>query len=77
MHKPKGFIEDPSLVFRLNKSLHGLKQAPKAWYAKMNNFLLLLGFERCKSDPNVYMQHVGGVFQVTVMYVDDILNTRS
>ena len=46
--QPKVFIHDHALVFRLKKSLYGLKQAPKAWYAKMDNFLLSLGFERCK-----------------------------
>ena len=58
MQKPEGFIHDPSLVFRLKKYLYGLKQAPRAWYAKMDKFLLSLGFERCKSDSNVYLQHV-------------------
>ena len=73
MLKNEGFIEDPSLVCRLNKSLYGLKKAPRAWYAKMDNFLLLLGFERCKYDPNVYFQHVGELLQVIVLYVDDLL----
>ena len=59
MQQPKGFIHDPSLVCRLKKSLYGLKQAPRAWYAKMDNFLLSLGFERCKYGPNVYFQHFG------------------
>ena len=59
MQHPEGFIHDPSLVCRLNNSLYGLKQAPKAWYAKMDNFLLSLGFERCKFDPNVYLHHNG------------------
>ena len=59
MQHPKGFIHDPSLVCRLKNSLYGLKQAPKAWYAKMDNFLLSLGFERCKFDPNVYLHHNG------------------
>ena len=47
IHQNKFFIQDPSLVSCLNKSLSGLKQAPGAWYAKMDNFLLSLGFERC------------------------------
>ena len=46
MQNLEGFIHDPSLVFILKKSLYGLKQAPEAWYAKMDNFLLSLGFER-------------------------------
>ena len=55
MQYPEGFQEDSSLVCRLNKSLYGLKQAPGAWYAKMDAFLLSIGFTRCKSDPNVYL----------------------
>ena len=46
MNHHKGFIHDPSLVFMLNKYIYGLKQALGAWYAKMGNFLLSLGFER-------------------------------
>ena len=40
------FIHDPSLVFRLKMSLYGLKKSPRAWYAKMGNFLLSQVFER-------------------------------
>ena len=43
----------------------------------MDNFLLSLGFERCKYDPNVYLQHVGDLLQVIVLYVDDLLITDS
>ena len=46
MQQPKGFIEYTSLVCKLKKYFYGLKQAPRAWYAKMDNFLLSLGFER-------------------------------
>ena len=61
----------------LNKSLYGLKQSPKAWYAKMDNFLLSLGFERCKSDPNVYLHNFGHLLQVIVLYVYEIFITGS
>ena len=46
MHHIEGFIHDPSLVCRLKKSLYGLNQVPRAWYVKMDNFLLSQGFER-------------------------------
>ena len=46
MQKPECFQEDPSLLCRLKKSLYGLKQAPGAWYAKMDAFLLSIGFTR-------------------------------
>ena len=37
--------------------------------------MLSLCFKRCKYDPNVYLQHVGDLFQVIVMHVDDLLIT--
>ena len=77
IQKPEGFIQDPSLVCRLKKSLYGLKQAPRAQYAKMDNLLLLLGFERCKYNPNVYLQHIGELFKVIYLYVYDLLITGS
>ena len=77
MQKPECFIEDPSLVFKLNNSLYGLQQSPRSWYAKTNNFLLSLGFERCKYDPNVYIQNVGDLLWVILLYVYYIFITGS
>jgi hypothetical protein len=37
MEYPQGFMQDSSLVCRLKKSLYHLKQAPRAWYAKMDS----------------------------------------
>ena len=64
-----------SSILGLQKSLYGLKQAPKAWYEKMDAFLLSIGFTRCKSDPNVYLQKNDVKLQVIVLYVYDILIT--
>eukprot|EP00253_Pinus_taeda_P034704 PITA_34704 len=77
MDQPHGFIQDSSLVCRLKKSLYGLKQAPRAWYAKMASFLLSQNFERCKSNPNVYMLRTHDSLLILVLYVDDLLITSS
>ena len=77
MHQPKGFQEDPSVFCKLKKSLYGLKQSPRAWYAKMDAFLLFIGFTRCKSYPNVYLQKHDDIFQVIVIYVDELIITGS
>ena len=50
MQQPEGFVSNPSLVYRLKKSLYGIKQSPKAWYANIDGFLLSLSFVRCNSD---------------------------
>ena len=73
MHHPQGFSTNPSLVCRLKKSLCGLKQAPRAWYAKIDRFLLSLNFVRCKSDPNVYLKLIHSSLMIIVFYVDDLL----
>ena len=45
MEQPPGFIQKESnLVFHLRKSLYGVKQAPQAWYVKMDRFLLDMVF---------------------------------
>ena len=44
MKQPEGYTSDPSLVCKLQKSLYGLKHAPRSWYAKMDAFLLSQNF---------------------------------
>jgi hypothetical protein len=78
MEQPPGYVHnDSSLVFRLKKSLCGLKQAPRAWYAKMDSFLIATGFSRCHSDPNVYTKKVGSHLIIILLYVDDLILTGS
>eukprot|EP00253_Pinus_taeda_P024439 PITA_24439 len=76
MEQPIGFIQtDSSLVCRLKKSLYGLNQAPRAWYAKMDSFLLESSFSRCYSDNTVYTKKVGNSLIILVLYVDDLILT--
>ena len=75
MQQPYFFLSNPSLVCRLKKSLYELKQAPRAWYAKIYGFLLSHNFVRCKSDPNVYLKLIHGSLMIIVLYVDDLLIT--
>ena len=77
MKQPKGYISDSALVCKLNKSLYGLKQIPREWYSKMDAFLLSQNFQRCKLDPNLYIQQFDGHFIIIVLYVDDLLITGS
>eukprot|EP00253_Pinus_taeda_P021229 PITA_21229 len=59
MEQPPSFIQiNDSLVCQLKKSLYGLKRAPRAWYAKMNSFLLDTSFSRCHYDNTVYTKNV-------------------
>ena len=71
MQQPKWFVYNPYFVCRLNKSLYGIKQAFKAWYAKIDGFLLSLSFVQCMSDPNVYLKLIHGSLIIIVLYLDD------
>jgi hypothetical protein len=64
---------DSSLVYRLKTSLYGLNKSPRAWYAKIDIFLLDTSFSRCHSDPNVYTKKVGIHLIIIIIYVDDLI----
>ena len=77
MNHPDGYITDLYLFCNLKKSLYGLKQAPREWYSKMDAFLLSQNFQRCRSDPNVYLKQHDGHIIIIVLYFDDLLITGS
>jgi hypothetical protein len=64
-------------VCRLKKALYGLKKAPRAWYKKMDGFLMSLGFSKSVADPNLYYHIVGDECLILVLYVDDLFLTGS
>ena len=75
--QPKGFkiAGQEHLVYKLSKALYGLRQAPRAWYAKLNSCLLSLGFSRCPYEHAVYTRKERGESLIVAVYVDDILVT--
>lgn len=78
IEQPPGFIMPGKehLVYRLRKALYGLKQAPRAWYARIDSYLVSLGFERSASEPTLYVKRNGAETQLIVsLYVDDLLVT--
>ena len=75
IYKPQGFVSNPYFVCRLKKSLYGIKQAPRAWYAKIDGFPLSQNFVRCKYDTNVYLKMIHGYLMIIFLYVDDLFIT--
>ena len=78
MEQPPGYVQNNSrLVYRLKKSLYGLKQDPRSWYVKMDSSLLNTRFSRCHFDPNVYTKKLGNHLIIHFIYVDDLILTSS
>nr|XP_043629894.1 uncharacterized mitochondrial protein AtMg00810-like [Erigeron canadensis] len=67
--------KDNNKVCKLKKSLHGLKQAPRQWNAKLTNALAEHGFVQCMYDYSLYIKQSKDVFIVLLVYVDDIVIT--
>jgi hypothetical protein len=78
--QPPGFIiaGQENRVLRLSKALYGLRQAPRAWYAKLDAALLALGFHRSESEHAMYMRGGGDRHRrrlIVGVYVDDLVIT--
>ena len=59
------------------KSLYGLKQAPRAWNSKFTSYLPTLGSIVSSSDTSLFVKNDGQDVIVLLLYVDDIILTRS
>ena len=73
MRLPEGCGTLSGKVVKLSKSLYGLRQASRQWYALLKKCLLALGFEQCLADSCVFRLVEGGkVVMHFVVHVDDI-----
>ncbi|PPQ72971.1 hypothetical protein CVT26_014516, partial [Gymnopilus dilepis] len=77
LEQPKGYAKaDPKVyVFRLEKSLYGLKQGARNWYAALRKALEELGFKRMEADHGVFVKNEGECLLILVVHVDDCLLT--
>jgi len=73
MEQPEGFKVPSSSnkVYRLLRTLYGLKQAALAWNKELHKSLLKLNFKRSKSDPGVYIFQDKSGIMLFIVYVDD------
>jgi hypothetical protein len=79
MAQPPGFIHPqfPQHVCKLHKALYGLKQAPRAWFSRLSDRLLELGFVESRSNSSLFILHTPQCTTYILIYVDDILITSS
>ncbi|KAK1692531.1 hypothetical protein QYE76_009228 [Lolium multiflorum] len=77
MYQPPGYVDQnfPHRVCRLQKSLYGLKQSPRAWYSKLSSKLQSLGFVPSKADTSLFVFIRRQVIIYMLIYVDDIIIT--
>nr|GEY79006.1 hypothetical protein [Tanacetum cinerariifolium] len=73
--QPLGF-QDPEFsarVYKVEKAMYGLHQAPRAWYGTLSKYLLTNGFQRGTIDQTLFIRKQRGDFILVQVYVDDII----
>ena len=53
--------------------MYRLKQAPRAWYERLSNFLLEKGFSKRKVNTTLFIKKFNPDFLIVQIYVDDII----
>jgi histone deacetylase 1/2 len=57
MQQPPDFedAQFPSHVCKLQRSIYGLRQSPRTWYARLSHLLYQLGFTSSKADTLLFI----------------------
>ncbi|XP_019054960.1 PREDICTED: uncharacterized protein LOC109115420 [Nelumbo nucifera] len=79
MSQPPSF-QHPSIpdhVYKLHRSLYGLRQAPRAWFTRLHNFLISHDFIESKVDASLFIHHTSCDITLLLIYIDDIIITGS
>jgi len=76
--QPPGYIaQGETKVCRLKKIIYGLKQSPRVWFEKFSLTISGISFCRWHSDHSVFVRDTKSGIVIMMIYVDDILLTRS
>ena len=77
VNQPAGYKQladdGKALVWKLNKSLYGLKQSGRNWHTVFHDFLLTLNFIQSSADACVYVKNHDEELFFILVWVDDII----
>ena len=78
IEQPGGFIDldKKDMVYKLHKALCSLKQPPRAWYERLHNYLIQIGFQRTNDNRSLYIKKgLDNKIILAEIFVDDTLFT--
>ncbi|CAI7847391.1 unnamed protein product [Closterium sp. NIES-54] len=70
---PHGSHGEPNQVCQLQKSLYGIKQAPRLWQQHLHARLIRIGFKQLLHDQGMYRLTKNDDYILLIVYVDDLL----
>ena len=71
--KPKG---KEHMVYKLQRSIFGLKQASKSWNIRFDQAVKFYVFDQNIDEPCVYKRVHGNVVVFLILYVDDVYSSE-
>ncbi|KAL0537654.1 hypothetical protein IC582_026637 [Cucumis melo] len=73
--QPEGFIQkgQEQKVYKLQKSIYGLKQTSRFWNIRFDTAIKSYGFEQNVDESCVYKRIINSTITFLILYVDDIL----
>lgn len=71
--QPPEFTDNTTRVWKLNRSLYGLKQSPLCWNKELHATITGLGFKRSNEDLGLYTKQGRSGIMLLGVYVDDFL----
>ena len=75
MQSPPGLSVESNKVRHLRRALSGLKQAPRAWFAKFNSTISRLGYMASHYDSALFLRRTDKCTILLILYVDDMIIT--
>ena len=77
MNLTPGFDDqrNDGMVYRLKKSLDGLKQSSRAWFDKFTKAIRKQDYKQVESDHTLFYRQKDGKITIIIVYVDDMILT--
>ena len=75
MSQLEGFEDKnrPNYFCKLEKTLYGLRQAPRAWFDKLKGALSSWGFKNSRSDISLFFRRTESKIVIMLIYVDNVI----
>ena len=77
LKQPKGYEQGTNLVWRLNKSIYGLKQSANLWNTTLVKFMQSQNLDQSKLDPCVFIRKTNKETLYVLIWVDDVIMSGS
>jgi hypothetical protein len=66
------FVELEGHIIVISKVLYGLRSSGARWHDRFTDCIMVLGFFRCKPDPDFWLRKNGDIYEYVAVYADDL-----